>query len=180
MSVGDVTAAHPARIDRVLDAQHPYFYLSENTALINPRISTWSGMVTAAGGKLRLQVPWTVKRVRVVTQMYAVEPENVIEAYDDVIEFGYRSATGLAALLDWSRTLASPLDLPGPGDYRLRYHVRASPREAVEPGIERIPMAEALLQLWPSKLGGQEELRITGELGNFWHPGSRLKSVWNG
>ncbi|ANN16004.1 hypothetical protein SD37_10365 [Amycolatopsis orientalis] len=180
MSAGDVTAAHPARIDRVLDAQHPYFYLSENTTLINPRLSTWTGMVTAASGKLKLQVPWTAKQVRVVTEICDGGPEELIEHYDDVIEFGYRSATGSAAVLDWSQTLMSPVDLPGPGDYCLRYHVRDLSRESEEAGIERGPMAEALVQLWPSKLSEKKELRITGTFGNFWHPGSRLRSVWDG
>ncbi|MFJ8911094.1 hypothetical protein [Amycolatopsis sp. NPDC102389] len=182
MSAGDVTAAHPDRVDCVLDAQHPYFYLSENTALINPGVSTWTGMVTASSGKLKLQVPWTATRVRVVTEVHPGRPEDVIGLYDDVIEFGYWSATGLAAVLDWSWTLASPLNLQpgGAGDYRLRYHVRDSSHGAADPGSGRGAVAEALIQLWPAKLGGKEELRITGALGNFWHPGSRLKSVWNG
>ncbi|KZB88392.1 hypothetical protein [Amycolatopsis regifaucium] len=181
MSAGDVTGAHPDRAVCVLDTQYPYFYLSENTALINPGVSTWTGMVTASSGKLKLQVPWTAKRVRVVAEVHSDRPEDVIENYDDVIEFGYWSATGLAAVLDWSRTLASPLELlpGGAGDYRLRYHVREYSREAADLGSERGAVAEALIQLWPAKLGGKEELRITGALGTFWHPGSRLKTVWN-
>ncbi|WP_340687967.1 hypothetical protein LCL61_18430 [Amycolatopsis coloradensis] len=179
MAAGDVTTAHPERVDCVLDAQYPYFYLSENTSLINPGLSTWTGMVTAARGKLQMQVPWTAERVHVVTEIYPGEPDDVIEAYDDVIEFGYSSATGLAAVLDWSQTLAGPVDLL-PGDHRLRYHVRDLSREAVEPGAESAVAAEALIQLWPAKLGEKEELRITGALGNFWHPGARLRNVWNG
>ncbi|MFE5565671.1 hypothetical protein ACFQ68_11830 [Amycolatopsis japonica] len=171
MAAGDVTTAHPDRVDCVLDVEYPYFYLSENTSLINPGLSTWTGMVTASKGKLQLQVPWTAEWVRVVTEIHPGEPDDVVEAYDDVIEFGYWSATGLAAVLDWSQTLVSPLDLL-PGDHRLRYHVRDSSREGGK-------VAEALIQLWPSRLGVKEELRITGALGKFWHPGARLKSVWD-
>ncbi|MFC3456323.1 hypothetical protein [Amycolatopsis speibonae] len=174
MATGDVTTAHPDRVVCVLDAKYPYFYLSENTSLINPGLSTWTGMVTASRGKLQLQVPWTAEWVRVVTEIHPGEPDDVVEAYDDVIELGYWSATGLAAVLDWSQTLAGPVDLL-PGDYRLRYHVRDSSREETGRG----KVAEALIQLWRARLGAKEELRITGALGNFWHPGARLRSVWN-
>ncbi|WP_410604731.1 hypothetical protein [Amycolatopsis sp. lyj-90] len=128
-----------------------------------------------------MQVPWTADRVRVVTEVYPGIPADVTDSYDDVIEFGYRSATGLAAILDWTRTLVCPWDpLPvGAGDYRVRYHVRDHCGEAVELRERPDPMAETLLQIWPASLGVPEEIKVTGALGDFWHPAGKLRRVWD-
>jgi hypothetical protein len=177
MSASESAASCPGRTECDLDAEYPYFYLSEHTSLINHRVPTWSGMVTASAGKLKLQLPSRVNRACVALEIHRVEPAVVLDRFDDVIEFGYPSATGDAALLDWSRALVCDLPpLPsGPGDYRIRYHVREFAETAGSPGSPALPRAVALIQIWPGSCRDQTELKITSTFGNFWHPGARLR-----
>lgn len=177
MSASEAESAYPDRVECDLDNQYAYFYLSENTALINPGVSTWGGMVTASAGKLKLQVPWRADRVSLTVETHERKPADALDGYDDVIEFDYWSATGLAAILDWTQSLACALNpLPiGPGDYRIRYHVTEKEYADSDPGPHR--NARTLIQIWPGRLGVEQELKITGRLGNFWHPGKKLRSA---
>ncbi|MDQ7810903.1 hypothetical protein Q5425_44880 [Amycolatopsis sp. A133] len=177
MSASESPATHPGRTECDLDAEYPYFYLSEHTSLINHRVSTWSGMVTASAGKLKLQLPSRANRACVAIEVHRTEPAGVLDDFDDAIEFGYPSATGAPALLDWSRALVSDLPLlpGGPGDYRVRYHVKEPAEPGRRPGAGSLPRAAALVQIWPGACREQAELKITSAFGEFWHPGSRLR-----
>ncbi|MFC9249876.1 hypothetical protein [Amycolatopsis thailandensis] len=181
MSIDEATATRSEQDTCVVDAQYPYFFISEGTDLVNPGVLSHSGMVNASPGKVKLQVPWIASQVRVVTEIRTERPATELDTYEDVIEFGYRSATGLAAILDWTRKLSCEWDpLPiGAGDYRLRYHVRDGLGHAADGDTPKGSVAEALIQIWPGGLGELEELKISSAFGHFWHPGSRLRDVWN-
>ncbi|WP_062345305.1 hypothetical protein [Herbidospora yilanensis] len=77
------------------------------------------------------------------------DPGADLDGYDDVVEIGYSSASGRVVMagwaLDWSDDDARHLPpLPaGPGDYRLRYHVRGI-------DAERCAVDDHYLQIWPS------------------------------
>jgi hypothetical protein len=177
MSASEDAATCPGRAVCEHDTRYPFFYLTEDTSLINHQVSTWSGMVTASTGKLKLQLPSCASLASVAFEMHHEEPADVVGQFEDVIEFSYPSATGRPAVLDWSRALACELKpLPaGPGDYRIRYHVQA-PAEAADHSDFRSPgKAHALVQIWPASLEQLKELKITGALGNFWHPGQLLR-----
>ncbi|WIX98180.1 hypothetical protein QRX60_29390 [Amycolatopsis mongoliensis] len=177
MSASESAATYPGRVEFDLDAEYPYFYISENTSLINHRVSTWSGMVTASAGKLKLQLPSCASVASVAVEMHHAEPADFLDCFEDVVEFGYPSATGCPAMLDWSRALVCELrPLPGgPGDYRIRYHVKGPAGSAGRSDFRSSEKAEALVQIWPGSPGQLKELKITGVLGSFWHPGDRLR-----
>ncbi|MFI0805497.1 hypothetical protein SAMN04489729_7031 [Amycolatopsis lurida] len=170
----------PGRTVCELDVRHPFFYLVENTSLINHLVSTWSGMVTASAGNLKLQLPSYASLASVAIEIHREEPVDVVEQFQDVIEFSYPSVTGRPAVLDWSRTLVCELNpLPvGAGDYRVRYHVQASAEVGNHFDLRSPGSAKALVQIWPASLEQLKELKITGALGEFWHPGERLRRAW--
>ncbi|MEV7043741.1 hypothetical protein [Amycolatopsis sp. NPDC051061] len=177
MSASESAPACPGRAEYELDAEYPYFYICEDTSLINHRVSTWSGMVTASAGKLKLQLPSCASVAGVTVEMHREEPVDVVDCFEDVVEFGYPSATGNPAVLDWSRALVCELTpLPaGPGDYRIRYHVRGVGTTANDSDFRSPGKAEALLQIWPGAPAQLKEVKITSALGEFWHPGQRLR-----
>ncbi|MFC3452634.1 hypothetical protein [Amycolatopsis speibonae] len=171
MSASSSEGSQPDRVECALDAEHPHFRISEGTTLINPGVSTATGMVTASAGKLRMQIPVGMNRATLVVETFRGSPVDLIDTYDDVIEFGYWSATGAVAVLDWSLALLcclSPLPI-GAGDYRMRYHVRSGGPD--QGALE----AEMLIQIWPGALGTEKELKITSQFGHFWQPGERLR-----
>lgn len=154
-----------------VDSRFPYFYVGEYEKLDIPGAAAWSGMVTVKAGRLKFLLPICAHPVTVVVEVHQGRPADLTEGYEDVIECGYRSATGRPAILHWSEDQACLLNsLPhGPGDYRLRYHVREMANQATV-GDACGDDAESLIQIWPASLGRHEELRIEGRLGSYWHP----------
>lgn len=177
MSASESVSTYPGRAEFDLDAEYPFFYISEDSSLINHRVPTWSGVVTASAGKMKLQLPSPAGVARVAVEIHHAEPEDVVDCFEDVVEFGYPSSTGYPAVLDWSRALVCALKpLPGgAGDYCVRYHVKAAAEPAENADSRSSGKVEALLQIWPGLLERQRELKITGALGRFWHPGERLR-----
>lgn len=154
-----------------MDGRFPYFYLGEGADLRIPGSIAWTGLVSTWSGGLKLRTPAGARSCAVAVEVHRDRPPDRIADYHDVVECGYRSAIGCPALLDWSRVALARLSpLPsGPGDYRLRYHLREA--RAV-PGGGR---AAALIQFWSAELGEPEELKISGRPGFFWHPAGTLR-----
>ncbi|QKV74018.1 hypothetical protein [Amycolatopsis sp. Hca4] len=170
MSADESAPPRPGRTQYDLDAEYPYFYLSENISPTGRGVPAWSGMVAASAGKVKLLLPARVSRACVAIEVHCAAPAAALDDFDDAIEFGYPSATGACALLDWSSALVSDLPLlpDGPGDYRVRYHVRA----AAGPGAHSLRHVAALVQIWPGTCRELTELKITSAFGEFWHPGA--------
>ncbi len=89
-----------------------------------------------------------------------------------MIEIDYLSATGTPAVLDWSQAMvhASTSLSAGPGEYRLRYHVKQLPDADGDSRGRSLLMASALLQIWPGSHRGLETVKLTSAFGVFWHP----------
>ena len=164
MSTSGLRSTSPARFVCGVDNRFPYFYLSESEPVSIPLASGWGGLVEVRSGRLQMRMPSSTRAATVFVEVHEEEPVGAADDYEDVVEVGYRSPTGNPAVLDWSKALVDPLKpLPcGPGDYRVRYHVRST-----KPG--------QLVEFWPAKPKEPEEVKVTGALGNFWHPGGRLR-----
>ncbi|WP_191304124.1 hypothetical protein [Lentzea cavernae] len=148
----------------------PYFTISGGVESQGPS-RPWHGeIVTACAGALRFQLPDGARTATLTVEAFSSPPGCVAADFDDVVEVGYRSATGEPSLLDWAQRplcVLGPL-LTGPGDYRVRYHVR----EVRFPhGAElRPPGVDVLLRIWPDVPGEPVAVKITSDWARCWHP----------
>ncbi|WP_204054836.1 hypothetical protein [Planomonospora parontospora] len=91
------------------------------------------------------------------------DPGADLDGYEDVVEISFESPSGdvflVGWLMDWDDEKAhnlSPL-LPGPGTYRLRYHLRGMEEE-------RCWTDDHYLQVWPASQHDPAILKTEGEI----------------
>jgi hypothetical protein len=96
-------------------------------------------------------------------------PEVNVDEWDDVVEVSVTFATDHVRA---SGPMGSYPELgsivPGPGDYRMRVHVRG--RDAARPiqgvaGEPGSPAEEYLIAVWPEPPGAEQRLKLTEEVG---------------
>ncbi|MFB4293958.1 hypothetical protein ACBI99_40430 [Nonomuraea sp. ATR24] len=109
------------------------------------------GVISVMEGTALLTIGTHYGKVRFDVQVTPFEPDPDLDAYEDIVEIGFTSATGSVSLHEWGdeEIYALPPLPSGPGQYRLRYHVHGLDESHCDYYEEQAP-DRYLLQIWPS------------------------------
>jgi hypothetical protein len=134
----------------------------------------WSdtGLVAADpnGGTVRVLCGQEIGTVAVTAQLWDDTPPDVedLDSWQDVAEV---SVAWPSTLLDFGTTdtgndPARQIELPHPGDYRIRVHGRH--RDDGDPRPEGAPVEEYLIQVWPAPHALPHIIKTTSETARLW------------
>ncbi|MFI0351129.1 hypothetical protein [Actinomadura sp. 9N407] len=90
-----------------------------------PNDAASAGIVDVVPGGAVLWTPHRSGPLDLTVVLAPYGPEPVLDDHDDIVEISYRSPTGQLSITELDGTRHDLPSLPGHGDYRLRYHVRA-------------------------------------------------------
>jgi hypothetical protein len=144
------------------------FLLVEPFSVKEPDPVAWAyGLLEPGGarsGMVRCRTGHKTERALVSIDVSCGTLESDL-SFDDVVEMSYRPTAGELNLADWQRRLAHPpTRLPWGGSWcRLRYHLRGMTDDGV---------GECLIQIWPAEPTPPSTVKISTNLGRFWHPGA--------
>ncbi|MEU1385624.1 MULTISPECIES: hypothetical protein [unclassified Nonomuraea] len=113
---------------------------------------TATGLVQADpdGDGARIVCGQEIGDIGVTAELWDAAPPLTTDGWQDVAEVSvvWRSAFMDFATTDGGENPAEQLELPGPGDYRLRVHGRN--RDDGDPRDDGAPVEEYLIQVWPA------------------------------
>ncbi|GLY88316.1 hypothetical protein [Actinoallomurus iriomotensis] len=123
---------------------------------------TSTGLVDAdpAGDGAQVACGQEIGDVLVAVELWDAPAPPAAGDWQDVAEV---SVAWRSAFLDFATTGDDPaarLELPGPGDYRLRVHGRGRD--------DGDPVEEYLIQVWPAPEAGPATLRSTSRIAALW------------
>ncbi|WP_433178187.1 hypothetical protein [Actinoallomurus sp. CA-150999] len=106
--------------------------------------------------------------IAVTAELWDDAPPPAADDWQDVAEV---SVAWRSAFLDSGTTgsgddPAQRLELPGPGDYRLRVHGRN--RDDGDPRRDGDPVEEYLIQVWPASQGEPITIKSTSQTAALW------------
>src|SRR5262249_56258875 len=105
-----------------------------------------------------------IGHIAVTAERWNDAPPPAVDDWQDVAEV---SVAWRSAFLDFGTTGSGDdptkrLELPGPGDYRLRVHGRN--RDDGDPRGDGDPVEEYLIQVWPASPGAPITVNVTSQL----------------
>jgi hypothetical protein len=120
------------------------------------------------GDGARILCGQEIGSVAVTAELWAVTPPLDAEGWQDVSEV---SVMWRSAFIDFGTTGQGDdpnkrLDLPGPGDYRLRVHGRN--RDDGDPRGDSDPVEEYLIQVWPGPIAEPAVHKATSQTAAYW------------
>lgn len=131
---------------------------------------TLNGLVEADpdDGSARILCGQEIGRIAVTAQLWDEAPPLHAEGWQDVAEV---PVSWDSAFIDFATTgteadPAGRLELPGPGNYRIRVHGRN--RDDGDPRVAGDPVEEYLIQVWPAPAGGPELWKATSRTAALW------------
>ncbi|MBT2408628.1 MULTISPECIES: hypothetical protein [unclassified Streptomyces] len=132
----------------------------------------WSlnGLVEADpdDGSARILCGQETGQIAVTAQLWDEAPPLDAERWQDVAEV---PVSWSSAFIDFATTgtevdPSARLDLPGPGDYRIRVHGRN--RDGGDPRGASDPVEEYLIQVWRAPAGGPEVWKASSQTAALW------------
>ncbi|MEV4365439.1 hypothetical protein AB0J71_00125 [Nonomuraea sp. NPDC049637] len=131
---------------------------------------TATGLVQAdAGGDgARVVCGQEIGDIGVTAELWDAAPPLAADDWQDVAEVSvaWRSAFMDFATTGGGENPAAQLELPGPGDYRLRVHGRN--RDDGDPRDDDAPVEEYLIQVWPAPQAGPVTAKSTSRTAAAW------------
>jgi hypothetical protein len=131
---------------------------------------TATGLVEADpdGDGARIVCGQEIGDIGVTAELWDDAPPLTTHGWQDVAEVSvaWRSAFMDFGTTDGSENPAKRLELPGPGDYRLRVHGRN--RDDGDPRDDSDPIGGYLIQVWPAPQGKPVIVRSTSKTAAMW------------
>ncbi|TDD21598.1 hypothetical protein [Nonomuraea diastatica] len=131
---------------------------------------TATGLVEADpdGDGARILCGQEIGYIVVTAELWDDAPPLTADGWQDVAEV---SVAWRSAFMDFASTYGSEnpakqLELPGPGDYRLRVH--GCNRDDGDPRDNGDPIEEYLIQVWPAPQDKPVMVKSTSETAAFW------------
>ncbi|MEV6911235.1 hypothetical protein [Amycolatopsis sp. NPDC051071] len=131
---------------------------------------TATGLVDADpdGDGARILCGQEIGDIVVTTELWDDAPPLTADGLQDVAEvsIAWRSAFMDFGTTDSGEDPTKRLEVPGPGDYRLRVH--GHNRDDGDPREDDDPAEEYLIQVWPAPLDKPATVKSTSETATLW------------
>jgi hypothetical protein len=120
------------------------------------------------GDGARILCGQEIGSLAVTAELWDGAPPLDIEGWQDVSEVSvtWRSAFIDFGTIDQGSDPNKRLDLPGPGDYRLRVH--GCNRDDGDPRDDADPIEEYLIQVWPAPIAEPTVHKATSQTFAYW------------